>query len=302
MRVVTRPDFDGVVCAVLLHDAETIIAPTLWIEPKQIQSGRVVTRADDIIANLPLNKPFALWFDHHVTNATTDALPGAFDIAPSAAGLIHTYYQGRFSRDFRPLVHQTDRIDAADLTEDEVRRPQEHPYVLLSMTVSGGSHESLRYCDHLVELLGRHEIDQVMRDEAVTAQCRHTLVANQHFEQALRTHTHLAGQVAVSDFRGLDPAPSGNRYLVYVIFPESVVHMRIRYDDRERRRIAVSVGHNIFNPHCQVNVGLLLSRFGGGGHRGAGGCVFDANRADDYLRRIRDVLVKNEPIDRAPTL
>jgi hypothetical protein len=297
MRVVTRPDFDGVVCAVLLHDVESISASTLWVEPKEIQTGRVITRDNDIIANLPLNRPFALWFDHHGTNVTTETLPGAFDIVPSAAGLIYTYYRGRFSRDFQSLVHQTDRIDAADLTEDEVRRPQKYPYVLLSMTINGGSDEALRYCDRLVELLGRYEIEQVMQDRVVAAQCRATLAANDRFEQALREYTQLEGQVAVTDFRQVAPSPTGNRYLVYVLFPESVVHMRIRYDDPAKDRVAVSVGHNIFNSHCRVNIGVLLSRFGGGGHYGAGGCVFDADKADDYLACIRDALVKNELIE-----
>jgi nanoRNase/pAp phosphatase (c-di-AMP/oligoRNAs hydrolase) len=73
--------------------------------------------------------------------------------------------------------------------------------------------------------------------------------------------------------------------------------MRIRRDARNKEKIVVNVGHSIFNRYCKVNVGLLLSKFGGGGHPGAGSCRFHADKADDYLPRILDALVKNEAIE-----
>jgi nanoRNase/pAp phosphatase (c-di-AMP/oligoRNAs hydrolase) len=88
--------------------------------------------------------------------------------------------------------------------------------------------------------------------------------------------------------------PTGNRFLVYSLFPEAVVSLKIRYDDAEKKRVTVSAGHSIFNRNCKVNVGVLLSAFGGGGHRAAASCRFDAGKANDYIPEIIDILLKNE--------
>ncbi len=68
MRIVTRPDFDGIVCAVLLTEALAIQQPVKWIEPSALQRGLVEIREGDILANLPYNDKCTLWFDHHYTN------------------------------------------------------------------------------------------------------------------------------------------------------------------------------------------------------------------------------------------
>jgi len=99
----------------------------------------------------------------------------------------------------------------------------------------------------------------------------------------------------VTDFRPLLPAPDGNRFLVYVLFPEAVVSVRIRHDDETHENVIVNVGHSIFNRNCRVNLGHMLSQFEGGGHPGAGSCTFHKRKADEYIPRIVAILVKNEP-------
>jgi hypothetical protein len=293
MRIVTRPDFDGVVCAVLLFEAETITEPTLWVEPSDMQTGQVDIRPGDIVANLPFDPACALWFDHHYSNKVDLPFKGDFRMAPSAAGIIYRYYQGRFERDYRELVAQTDRIDSADLTRDEVRHPENHPYVLLSMTVGSGEGSDAAYWNRLVRLLLRHPLERVLQDPEVADHCRGVVEQNRAYARMLQAHTRLVGHVSVTDFRDLGQAPAGNRFLVYSMFPEATVSVKIRYDNRDRNLVAVSVGHNIFNPGCRVNAGLLLAGFEGGGHRGAASCRFDKHKADDYIPAIMDALLKN---------
>jgi len=119
MRIVTRPDFDGIVCAVLLYEAENIDAGIYWVEPSEIQSGVIAVQQGDIIANLPFDPHCSLWFDHHVSNKPTQDFKGAFDIAPSAARVVYEYYKnlGKLDARFDELVQNTDIIDAADLDE-----------------------------------------------------------------------------------------------------------------------------------------------------------------------------------------
>ena len=294
MRIVTRPDFDGIVCAVLLYEAMDIMEPVKWVEPNALQRGEVDIRKGDIIANLPYDDRCSFWFDHHYTNRIYRSFNGEFKIAPSAAGIIFNHYKDRFKRDYAELIIATDRIDAADLSEDEVLHPEKHDYVMLSMTVINGAEPDEPYWNRLVDLLRRHDIRRVLADPVVKKRCRRVIEQNDQYAIYLKENTRLENHVSITDFRNLQNIPAGNRFLVYSLFPNAVVNLRIRYEKKDKEMTAVNIGHSIFNRHCNVNAGLLLADFGGGGHRGAASTRFESSRADTYLPRIIEALQKNE--------
>jgi oligoribonuclease NrnB/cAMP/cGMP phosphodiesterase (DHH superfamily) len=295
MRIVTRPDFDGVVCAALLLEVEQINEPIFWVEPGDMQKGRVEVRPGDIIANLPFHENCSLWFDHHFTNEIKRPYKGLFKEAPSAARIIFEYYRPRLDR-FGKLIDATDRIDAAELTLDEVEHPEKYPTVLLSMTISNQNAPDEPYWNSLVEKLRSQSVEKIVNDADVRGKCEAVIEENRNYREQLKKYTRLIDRVAVTDFRSFQKAPTGNRFLVYSMFQEANVHVRIRYDSRDPGRIIVNVGHSIFNRTCNVNVGLLLSRFEGGGHPGAGSCTFDAGLADTYIPQIIQILRDNKPI------
>jgi len=295
MRIVTRPDFDGVVCAALLHDVLDITGTTLWVEPNEMQRGDVAVTPEDVVANLPFHPNCGIWFDHHYTNRPDRPFAGDFRIAPSAAGIVYAYYRDRFTRDYDELIAQTDKVDAADLSEDEVLHPENYPYILLSMTVSGRDSADDVYWNHLTQLLRRLDIDGIHRDEAVRNRCREVIDQNNRFRDLVRAHTRVVAHVSITDFRSFAEAPRGNRFLVYSLFPAASVSVKIRRERGADGRIIIGVGHSIFNRTCQVNVGLMLSEFGGGGHRGAGSCTVSESGADEAIARIREILIRNQP-------
>ena len=294
MRIVTRPDFDGIVCAVLLHEALDIKAPVVWVEPNHVQKGLVDIQNGDIVANLPYSKRCALWFDHHYTNKIDKPFEGSFQIAPSAAGIIFQYYQNRFQRDYSELVRAADKIDAANLTLDEVLHPENYPYVLVSLTISNEIEPNEPYWNKLVGLFRKFDIHQILQNAEVEQCCQKVIAQNDRYVDFLREHTQLNQQVSITDFRCFDNPPAGNRFLVYSLFPESAVNVRIRYENPGKDIVVVNVGHSIFNPKCRVNVGLMLARFDGGGHRGAGSTRLPVDKADEAIGQIIDCLVKNE--------
>ena len=294
MRIVTRPDFDGIVCAVLLREALNIREPVKWVEPGALQKGQVEIYKGDIIANLPYKDNCTLWFDHHYTNRIYRSFRGVFKIAPSAAGLIFDYYKDRFKRDYSELVTATDKIDSADLTLDQVLHPEKYPYVLLSMTVFNGDHSCERYWNKLVSLIGRYEIQKVLDDVEVRQRCEEVIRQNKQYTKYLEENTRLENHVSITDFRHLSNIPVGNRFLVYSLFPDSYVNVRIRCEAKNRDMIVVNIGHSIFNPGCRVNVGLLLADFDGGGHRGAASARFPASKAEEYIHQIIEALKKNK--------
>lgn len=296
VRIISRPDFDGVVCAVLLKEALGDSTPVCWTQPSDVQNGRFRLLPHDVVANLPLAADdVSMWFDHHVSNVSEKVYKGLFRIAPSAAGLIYEYYQDQWKGRFGALVRQTDRIDSAQLTLDEILHPQHYPYVLLSMSISTRrSLEDAAYCDHLVDLLRTQDIERVMGDPTVRRRCDDVVVANQVYERFLRDYTELDGHVSITDFRGLASAPDGNRFLVYSLFPDAVVNVKL-YD--EGSHVVVKLGHSILNRGCRVNVGKLLSHYGGGGHRGAGACRLERDQAQVHVDDIISILRKNTPYD-----
>lgn len=294
MRIVTRPDFDGVACAVLLKSVLGLDLPLVWTQPHLIQNGRFKVEPNDVIANLPYHANCSLWFDHHFSNTIEVPFRGLFRIAPSAAGLVQEYYQDRLGGRFDTLVEQADKIDSADLQPDEILHPEEHPYILLSMAIALDKKSAHAFCDLLVNLFGCAALDEVLAHEEVTERCHRTVQANKIYEEYLRRYTELYGVMSLTDFRGLEPVPEGNRFLVYSLFPEAVVNMKLYEVGSE---VVIKLGHSIINRGCRVNVGKLLAGYNGGGHRGAGAGRIARDQAEKELPQIMKVLTANQAND-----
>ena len=309
MRIIARPDFDGIVCAVLLHEALDIDEPVLWVEPNVMQSGTVEVRKGDIIANLSYHKNCTLWFDHHESNQMNIPFIGLFKIAPSAAGNIFEFFNNfdpanypeeiskhvrKFGRDYSKLVAAADKIDSAKLSLDEILHPENYPCVSLSMTVISYKQEDVPYWNHLVKLLRKYDIPKVIDDGEVKERCHAVIEESKKYKRLVKKHTVLKDHVSITDFRSFEKMPTGNRFLVFSLFPDAAVNVKIRYHNTDRNLVIVSVGHSIFNDNCNVSAGLLCSRYGGGGHRGAGSCSFSADKAQENIDHIIEVLLKNE--------
>ncbi len=332
MRIVTRPDFDGIVSAAMILEArateieeisvseeisieDTSIRedipvkeiipirediPILWLEPSEIQHGNAEIHTGDIMANLPYDSRCSVWFDHHVSNDMNQQIEGLFRIAPSAAGLVYEYYikkgkirKGTLNRDFDELIRETDIIDAALLSQDQVLHPENYPYILLSMSVKNRDESDPPYWNKLVHLLRLKTIDDIHEDPEVKQRCRQVVEENHAYGDILKQYTRIHGNICVTDFRSLEKAPSGNRFLAYSIFSDCVASMKIRYDNRDKDTVLISVGRSIFNDGFNVNIGKLLARYGGGGHAGAGGCSMSRSAALKNIDEIIEIMKLN---------
>ncbi|MGH7831628.1 MAG: exopolyphosphatase [Candidatus Binatia bacterium] len=326
MRLVTRADFDGLVCGAIITLMEEIDS-YLFVEPKFMQDGMVEIRPGDIIANLPYHPDCTLWFDHHITNSpawlqhgehdadrgskmkdrpsTLDPPPtivpgkGAFRLAPSAARVVYEYYNtvpcGKKeelkimnSERFKYLLHETDRVDAALLTPDDVLHPQ--GYVLLSMTIDGKYAEDEPYWIRLIHLLRDASLEEVMRDPEIQRRCRQILDAQEELKEILLRRTTLKDNVIFVDLRGIEKIPDGNRFLLYTLFPTGNISLKVADDTQRPNTTAISVGYNIFNTTSQVNVGALMKQHGGGGHKVVGSCRVPNDRAEKAIREILEAI------------
>ena len=296
MRLVTRGDLDGLTCASIITSNEEI-GEIVLIHPQDITDNRVEIRDTDIIANLPYHPNCAKWFDHHLQTDNNPKVPESFDgayaQAPSAAGLVYRYYGGEERMpELAELVRQTDRLDSAQLSRDEIENPES--YILLGYTIDGrsGLGDFRTYFEMLVELLTTRTIDEILEHPEVKKRCDRLSSERSTFRETLLAHSRVDGNVVVTDFRSLDRVPAGNRFLIYALYPEVNVSVRIHWGPNRLFAVA-AVGHSILNRTCKTNVGELMSRYGGGGHVRAGTTPLESGRADTSLAEIVDELKRN---------
>lgn len=293
MRLVTRGDLDGLTSAVIITMKEPIDEVVL-VHPQDITDKRVEIRSDDILVNLPYDPRCGMWFDHHILTDSNEKPPddvrGRHRIAPSAARLVYEHYLERDPHDeallrLATLVDETDRLDSAQLTQSDVDDPRD--YILLGYTIDSrtglGSFEE--YFVRLADWLKTMPIEEVLRQPEVAARVDRIRSEQADFKRLVARNSFQLNNVVVTDLREIERLPAGNRFLVYSLFPEANVSLRVHWGPRHDTVIA-AVGHSIFNRTCNTSVGELMSRYGGGGHRGAGTCVLPLEHAADAIDEI----------------
>ncbi|HEY4640407.1 MAG TPA: exopolyphosphatase [Thermoanaerobaculia bacterium] len=300
MRLVTRGDLDGLTSAVIITMNEPIDQIVL-VHPQDITDKRVEIRSDDVLANLPYHPNCGMWFDHHLLTDSNEKPPatvkGRYGLAPSAARLVYDYYLERSPNDeallrLAKLVDETDRLDSAQLSPDDVESPRD--YILLGYTIDSrtGLGDFHGYFNKLIEWLKTMPIDEILRQPEVSRRVERIRNEQDEFKRLLQRNSFQLNNVVVTDLREIDHLPAGNRFLVYSLFPDTNVSLRVHWGPAHNSVIA-AVGHSIFNRTCRTSAGELMSRFGGGGHRGAGTCVLPLEKAAEAIDEILFELQNN---------
>jgi hypothetical protein len=297
MRLVTRGDLDGLTCAVLITSCETIEEVVL-IHPQDITDHRFTVKRDDILANLPFSPACAKWFDHHLLTDNNEfpreKFDGRYALAPSAARVVYEYYVGQHPelKKYERLLAETDRLDAAQLTMEDVLEPKD--YILMGLTLDPrtGLGSWRDYFLKLMAALKTQNIEAVLALPEVRERVARLREQDQNFREVTLAHSRLDGNVVFTDFRNVDPLPVGNRFLVYTLFPAANVSLRVHWGPN-RQAVAAAVGHSIFNRTSRSTVGILMSKYGGGGHKGAGTCLLPAAEADAKIAEIIEQLKKD---------
>jgi hypothetical protein len=293
MRLVTRGDLDGLTSAAIITLQESI-DEILLIHPQDITDRKVDVRRDDILANVPYDPRCGKWFDHHLLTASNQSPPKHFDgrhgLTPSAARLVYEYYTERSPGDpellrLGKLVDETDRLDGARLTPDDVENPRD--YILLGYTIDSrtglGSFDD--YFRRLVEWVKTMPIADVLSQPEVYARVERIRNEQEQFRALLQRNSFRLNNVVVTDLREIEHLPAGNRFLVYSLFPDANVSLRVHWGPSHESVVA-AVGHSIFNRTCNTSVGELMSKYGGGGHRGAGTCILPLATAAEAIEEI----------------
>lgn len=289
MRLVTRGDLDGLVAATLITTMEPV-EDVVLVHPQEITDNKFEAGKDDILSNLPYHPACAMWFDHHELTESNKRPPelfrGKHALMPSVARVVFEHYRSEKLSRYEPLVVETDRFDSAQLSLRDISDPQ--GVILLGFAIdprTGFGLETELFVK-LMELLKTADAEQALKlppiAQRVAAYRENDVIA----AQAFRDNSRLDGNVIVTDFRNLAKPPVGNRFLVYLLYPQANVSIRVQWGPR-KETVAVTLGHSIINRTCEIHIGRLCSDFGGGGHRGAGACTLTLKEAD---RSISDIV------------
>jgi hypothetical protein len=284
MRLVTRGDLDGLTCAVIITSSEEI-DEILLVHPQDVTDKRLAITEDDILANLPYQSGCGKWFDHHLLTESNERPPekfeGRYGLSPSAARVVYEYYVTRNPRiqNYERLLAETDRLDSAQLNLDDVLDPKDH--ILLGYTLDPrtglGAYQD--YFLRLVNWVKTRPIEEILALPEVQRRVARIKEQDAEFRQATVANSRLEGNVVFTDFREVSPIPVGNRFIVYTLFPRANISLRVHWGP-SREHVAAAVGHSIFNRTSRTNVGMLMSTYGGGGHKGAGTCLLPAATAE----------------------
>lgn len=295
MRLLTRSDFDGICCAVLLKELG-LMDEMVYAHPKDLQDGKVAVGKNDILANVPYVPGCGLWFDHHSSEQERLSLAGKYEgkstLAPSAARVIYDYYGAEKLSRFTEMLQYVDKVDSARLTEDEILNPS--GWVLLGFICDPrtglGYHKDYRisnlaFMGDLVEHIRTKSIDEIMALPDTVERINLYRENDQKAKAFLKQHSTLQGKVLVTDARGASDIPPANRFLVYSLFPAANISVRL-IDGRGKEFVALSVGYSILNRTATVDVGSLMLKYGGGGHKAVGTCQVPYDEADQVLQEI----------------
>ncbi len=300
MRLITRSDFDGLACAALLEE-HGVIDDYLFVHPKDMQDGKVQVTGNDVLANVPFVPGCGMWFDHHSSEEERLAenerivFKGASYRAPSCARVIYDHYGGAktfWKFDENGLMDAVDKSDSGSLTEDEIRNPKD--WILLSFVMDPrtglGRFKDYRISNHalmkdMIRYCRTLSIDEILALPDVKERVERYFEQEKAYQAMLQAHSRVEGKVLVIDLRSVDEILSGNRFMEYALWPQANVSVRVLWG-REKQNVVLTVGHSILDRSCLVDVGSLMLRYGGGGHRQVGTCQVEAAKAEQVLAEV----------------
>jgi oligoribonuclease NrnB/cAMP/cGMP phosphodiesterase (DHH superfamily) len=304
MRLVTRSDFDGSVCTAILEELG-LVDDILYVHPKDMQDNKIEVNENDILANVPFVEGCGLWFDHHSSERARLKLDGKFKGAsknsPSAAQVVYDYYKqfkayaARLKK-FEPLIEIAGKADSAKFTKKDILQPEGWSmlaFIADPRTGLGYKHSftvsNFELMKRLPGLLRTNSIEEILNLPDFQERVKLYHEENFKYEQLITKAAVIKENAIVIDLRDCELIPAGNRFLEYVLYPEQNISLRI-VDGKKKEFAMISVGHSIINRTSTIDVGALVLKYGGGGHKRVGTCQVSYENVDRVVGEMLDVI------------
>ena len=295
-RLVTRSDFDGLVCAVLLKHLD-LIDDIKFVHPKDMQDGKIDISNRDITTNLPYVETAHLVFDHHLSETLRNEKADNHIIdpeAPSAARVVYDYYGAaeKFPASWNDMMAAVDKGDSAQYSESEILEPQGWDLMnfLMDARTGLGRFHDFRVSNYqlmmdLIEHCREMSIADILKlddvNERVEMFREHEAKAREQIKRCSTVH----GNLVVLDLRDEETIYAVNRFMIYALFPDTNISIHVMWGLKQQNTV-FAIGKSILDRSSNTNIGELCLSYGGGGHMNAGTCQVDNNEAVESLAAI----------------
>jgi nanoRNase/pAp phosphatase (c-di-AMP/oligoRNAs hydrolase) len=296
-RLVTRSDFDGLVCAVLLRHLE-LIDEIKFVHPKDMQDGKIEVSDQDLTTNLPYVPGVHLAFDHHSSETTRNTGKRPNHIidpkAPSAARVVYDYYGGlkAFPASWNDMMAAVDKGDSAQFNRDEILKPEKWDLLnfLMDARTGLGRFREFRISNYnlmmdLIEYCRNHTIEQIMLlpdvKERVDIYFEHEPKFRDQIQRCATVHKNLV----VLDLRKEETIYAGNRFMIYALFPDANISIHVLWGLKNQNTV-FATGKSILNRTSKTDIGELMLTYGGGGHANAGTCQVENDKSEQVLQEL----------------
>lgn len=295
-RLVTRSDFDGLVCAVLLKHLD-LIDDIKFVHPKDMQDGSVEISARDISTNLPFVEGVYLAFDHHLSETLRNEKRDNHIIdpdAPSAARVVWKHYGGHaaFPVAWDEMMEAVDKGDSAQFEPDEVLNPTGWPLLnfLMDARTGLGRFREFRISNYnlmmdLIEHCKTLTIEEILELPDVKERVDLYFDQAELFKAQVQRCARVYGNLVVLDLRDEETIYAGNRFMIYALFPQCNISIHVLWGLKQQNTV-FATGKSIFDRSSKTNVGELMLQYGGGGHHAAGTCQVENDRAASVLAEL----------------
>jgi len=296
-RLVTRSDFDGLVCAVLLKHLD-LLDDILFVHPKDMQDGKIQIGPNDITTNLPYVAGAHLAFDHHLSETIRNTGERSNHIidpeAPSAARVVYDYYGGIkvFPAEWNEMMEAVDKADSAQFSREEILHPQ--GWVLLNYLMDSrtglGRFRNFRVPNYtlmmdLIDYCKNHSIDQLMQLPDVKVRADMYFDHEEKFKDQIQRCAKVHGNLVVLDLRHEETIFAGNRFMIYALYPDCNISIHVLWGVKQQNTV-FATGKSIVNRSSKTNIGELMLQYGGGGHQNAGTCQVENDQAEAVLNEL----------------
>ena len=296
-RFITRADFDGIVSGALLKELG-MVSSVMFVEPREMQEGRVTVTSNDITSNLPFVEGVHLCFDNHLSEVTR--VGGDHDNlimdsnALSASRVVYDHFGGKagFPNISENLLTMVDRSDSADFTIEDIMAPD--AWTLLSFIVDPRTGldrlddftitkdqlliDLMTYCRH-------NPIEEIMHLPDVAQRVASYNYYAEFAELQMNRCSTVKDKLVVTDLREEDPIYAVNRFLIYALYSECNISMNIQWA-MQKKYVVIALGKSIIDRSSKTNIGNLMLEYGGGGHAAAGTCRVEADKAEQTIAEL----------------
>ena len=296
-RLVTRSDFDGLACAVLLRKLD-LIDDIKFVHPKDMQDGEVDITDRDITTNLPYVAAAHMVFDHHHSEMIrNEGNPENHVIdpdAPSAARVVWQYYGGHevFHEAWDEMMEAVDKGDSAQYGLQEVLAPRSWELLnfLMDARTGLGRFREFRISNYqlmmdLIDYCKDSTIEEILALPDVKERVDFYAVQHELFKEQIIRCAKLLDNLVVLDLRDEEIIHAGNRFIIYALFPACNISIHVMWG-LNREKTVFATGKSIFHRDSNTNIGELMLKYGGGGHEAAGTCQVENDQAAETLEAL----------------